>query len=55
MYILLVDDAISILQLVKMNLELQEYKVITATNRNDAIQSIINFHPDIIILDAHAS
>lgn len=52
MYILVVDDEISILQLVKMNLELQEYKVITATNGNDAILSIINFHPDIIILDA---
>ena len=52
MNILVVDDEISILQLIKMNLELHNYKVNTATCGNDAIESIIKEKPDIIILDA---
>ena len=52
MNILVVDDEISILQLIKMNLELHNYKVNTSTCGNDAIESIIKEKPDIIILDA---
>ncbi|WP_024614348.1 response regulator transcription factor [Clostridium sp. Ade.TY] len=52
MNILVVDDEISILQLIKMNLELQNYDVITATCGNEALDLIIKNKPDIIILDA---
>lgn len=52
MNILVVDDEISILQLIKMNLELQSYKVITATCGVEALELTIKEKPDIIILDA---
>lgn len=52
MNILVVDDEISILQLIKMNLELQNYNVITATCGNEALDLTIKHKPDIIILDA---
>lgn len=52
MNILVVDDEISILQLIKMNLKLQNYNVITATCGNEALELTIKEKPDIIILDA---
>ncbi|MGL4572420.1 MAG: response regulator transcription factor [Clostridium sp.] len=52
MNILVVDDEISILHLIKMNLELQKYNVITATCGNEALELTIKEKPDIIILDA---
>ena len=52
MNILVVDDEISILQLIKMNLKLQNYNVITATCGNEALELTIREKPDIIILDA---
>ena len=52
MNILVVDDEISILQLIKMNLKLQNYNVITATCGNEALELTIREKPDVIILDA---
>lgn len=52
MNILVVDDEISILQLIKMNLELQKYNVTTATCGVEALDLTIKERPDIIILDA---
>ena len=52
MNILVVDDEISILQLIKMNLKLQNYNVVTATCGNEALELTIKEKPDIIILDA---
>lgn len=52
MNILVVDDEISILQLIKMNLKLQNYNVVTATCGNEALELTIKEKPDIIVLDA---
>ncbi|MBT9830656.1 response regulator transcription factor [Clostridium baratii] len=52
MNILVVDDEISILQLIKMSLKLQNYNVVTATCGNEALELTIKEKPDIIILDA---
>ena len=52
MKILVVDDEVSILQLIKMNLEIEGHVPITAENALDALELVIKEKPDIIILDA---
>lgn len=52
MKILVVDDEKSILQLIKMNLELEGYETLLATNAIEALNIVILKKPDIIILDA---
>lgn len=52
MKILVVDDEVSILQLIKMNLEIEGHIPITAENALDALELVIKERPDIIILDA---
>ncbi|MPQ43071.1 response regulator transcription factor [Clostridium tarantellae] len=52
MKILVVDDEKSILQLVKMNLELEGYIPLTAENGFNALEIVMSEKPDIIILDA---
>ena len=52
MKILVVDDEVSILQLIKMNLEIEGHIPITAENALDALELVIKEKPDIIILDA---
>ncbi|MGM8309581.1 response regulator, partial [Clostridium perfringens] len=47
-----VDDEVSILQLIKMNLEIEGHVPITAENALDALELVIKEKPDIIILDA---
>ena len=49
--ILLVDDEVDILDLVKYNLEREGYAVGTATNGREAIEEAIRFKPDLILLD----
>ncbi len=49
--ILVVDDEPSILTLLKMNLEMNRYEVLTAENGNDAIQITQAQSPDLILLD----
>lgn len=50
--ILLVDDEVSILNLLKMSLELDGYEVLTAENGNSALTIFETDPPDIAIIDA---
>ncbi|KEI01900.1 response regulator transcription factor [Clostridium botulinum] len=52
MKILVVDDEISILQLIKMTLELESFEVITSRTGLDSLNIIIRENIDLIILDA---
>ncbi len=49
--ILLAEDEENILEVIKMNLELEDYEVITATNGSDALQKFRNQHFNLVILD----
>ncbi|MBG0765618.1 MAG: response regulator [Tissierellales bacterium] len=49
--ILVVDDEINILELIKFNLELNNYKVYTAENGRKGIEKINQINFDLIILD----
>lgn len=49
--ILLVDDERDILELLSYNLEKEDYKIMTASNGNEAIEVAKDFAPDLIILD----
>lgn len=49
--ILIVDDEKDIVELLKYNLEKEDFKIIFAYNGNDALESIEKGNPDLIILD----
>lgn len=49
--ILLVDDEKDILELIKYNLEREEFEVQTAANGKEAIEIAKKFRPDLILLD----
>jgi two-component system KDP operon response regulator KdpE len=49
--ILVVDDEPQVVQLIKMNLELEGFHVITATNGYEAMEKAIKDMPDLVILD----
>ncbi len=49
--ILVVDDEPNILTLLKMNLEMNRYEVITAETGHEAIELATQEHPDLILLD----
>ena len=49
--ILVVDDDLDILELLKMNLEPEGYKVQTASDGDSAVQSACTDPPDLILLD----
>lgn len=49
--ILVVDDEPRYQQLLKVNLEPEGYEVLTAGNGLDALEMVVNQHPDLIILD----
>lgn len=49
--ILVVDDEPNILTLLKMNLEINRYEVITAETGNEAIKKALTESPDLILLD----
>ena len=51
MRILLVEDEENIREVVKLNLELEEYEVITSGNGKDALKKIEEQHFDLLILD----
>ena len=51
MRILLVEDEENIREVVKLNLELEEYEVITSANGKDALKKIEEQHFDLLILD----
>jgi len=49
--ILLVDDEVSILNMMKLSLETDGYEVVTATNGRQAIAAYKNELPDLVLLD----
>jgi DNA-binding response OmpR family regulator len=49
--ILVIDDDIDLIKMLKLKLELQGYAVFTATNGLDGMRQAYQFHPDCIILD----
>lgn len=49
--ILVVDDEVDILELLKYNLKKEGYTVKTVTNGIDAVEIAIDFHPDLVLLD----
>ena len=51
MKILLIDDEESILNLVRMNLELEGFEVITSANGNIGIKAFQDKKPDLVLLD----
>jgi two-component system alkaline phosphatase synthesis response regulator PhoP len=51
MRILLVEDEENIREVVKLNLELEEYEVITSDNGKDALKKVEEQHFDLLILD----
>jgi len=51
MRILLVEDEENIREVVKLNLELEEYEVVTSANGKDALKKIEEQHFDLLILD----
>jgi len=51
MRILLVEDEENIREVVKLNLELEEYEVITSDNGKDALKKIEEQHFDLLVLD----
>jgi two-component system, OmpR family, alkaline phosphatase synthesis response regulator PhoP len=49
--VLVVDDDVKTVELVKLYLNRDGYRVITAYNGNDALQMARDTHPDLIVLD----
>ncbi|MCX6000853.1 MAG: response regulator, partial [Chloroflexi bacterium] len=49
--ILVVDDEPRIIEAVGMNLELEGYQVLGASNGNEALRRLVNELPDLVILD----
>lgn len=49
--ILVVDDEQSILELIKFNLEKEDWQVVTATDGDEAIQVFNRERPDLVLLD----
>ncbi|MFO7887463.1 MAG: response regulator, partial [Eubacteriales bacterium] len=49
--ILVIDDELNILELIKFNLELNNHKVYTAENGKEGIEKINELEIDLIILD----
>lgn len=49
--ILVVDDEPRLIQFTKMNLELEGFRVVTATNGHEAIDKAVKELPDLVVLD----
>jgi len=49
--VLIADDEPDILEILKYNLEKEDYHVITAKDGNEALDKAIKNHPDLIVLD----
>ena len=49
--ILVVDDEVDILELLKYNLKKEGYNVKTVTNGVDAVETAKGFYPDLVLLD----
>lgn len=51
MRILLVEDEVSLRETLKLNLEMEDYEVVTADNGKDALKYVQEQHFDLLILD----
>ncbi|OGS45718.1 MAG: hypothetical protein A2539_08085 [Elusimicrobia bacterium RIFOXYD2_FULL_34_15] len=49
--ILIVDDEVNVVELLKVNLEANKYNVITAYSGEEGLAKVETEHPDLIILD----
>lgn len=49
--ILVVDDDTTIVRLLRMNLELEGYEVVSATNGREALEAIAQHDPDLVLCD----
>lgn len=49
--ILIVDDEPDILEILKFNLEKEDFNVVTASNGEDGIERAVESNPDLIVLD----
>ena len=49
--VLVVDDEADILELIKVNLELDGHRVVTALGGEEALERVREAHPDLILLD----
>lgn len=49
--ILIVDDEADIIEVMKVRLERQDYKVVTASDGEEALEKVSHEKPDLIILD----
>lgn len=49
--VLIIEDELALQQTLKLNLELEKYQVDTCSSGGDAISTIKNFNPDLILLD----
>ncbi|MBX3065038.1 MAG: response regulator [Anaerolineae bacterium] len=49
--ILVVDDKPEVIELVSVTLEMGGYKILTATNGNQALEIAYQEHPDLMLLD----
>lgn len=49
--ILVVDDEVDFLEIIKIRLEASDYEVITAANGEEALKKVKNEKPDVVLLD----
>ena len=49
--ILVVDDEVEFLDMIKLRLEANDYEVVTATNGKDALEALKKHKPDAVLLD----
>ncbi len=49
--VLVVDDSETIRRLISMNLELEGFEVVTATDGQDALDKVVDVGPDVVTLD----
>ena len=52
--VLIVDDEPRMIQFIRMNLELEGYRVIQATNGLEALEKVRSDLPDVIEVEPHA-
>ena len=51
MKVLIVDDDVNIVQIVKVNLEMDGMKVVTASNGQEGVNAARKEHPNLILMD----
>jgi len=49
--ILVVDDEVDFLEIIKIRLQANDYEVITAANGEEALKKVKNEKPDVVLLD----